>query len=350
MTNYHNAEPTAFSEDALNAFYRSVGGKPIFLGGETVWNFGRIPPEALTVEEKQADTKFKKKIKKFKLEGEREGDDESQPAGPLLLWHHDMVKKAVGFEFNGVWQAVGSCVGAGGGNVLFSLMAAEVIRLKQAEKIVVPFWPLTWGKSRERAGMNNRGDGSLGSAFAEAARLDGVVDAKANGLPIFKEREPGWLWWGDDAELDWSQGRKMPKDWLAEAKKQIVKTTASCSGHEDVKEAIRNYYPVTCASMWGMSSPRSARVQDGMLTAKRSGSWSHQMSIQLHVNKNGKDWYFMMNQWGPGTYGQVDPLTGHFGGIWIDEGEMDWICRDEVFAFSQFEGFKADFLDPGDIV
>lgn len=336
-------------DDDLAAFYRSVGGRPVFYGGETVYDFGWRMPEVRTKEEKIADEKFRAKMPEFKIKGKAEAGDDDALAGPLLLWHHPAVKAALGFEFNGIWQAVGSCVGAGGGTVEFSLLTVEVVRLKDPEVIVVPFWPLTWGKSRERAGLYDRGDGSMGSAFAEAARLDGTVDAKADGLPVFKERSPGWLWWGEDAELDWSQGRKMPKAWLDKAKLHLVKTTAQCRNADDVWQAIGNYYPVTCASMWGMRNPREARVVDGMLTARRSGSWSHQMSIQARVRKGGRRWFYLQNQWGPDTYGQADPLTGQTGGVWIDEDEVSWICRDEVFAFSQFAGFPAQSLDPGAI-
>lgn len=337
--------------EQIDQFYRSVGGKPVFHGGEVTYNFGWRPPEARTVEETSADKKITDKMTNFKLKGKRKTEiGEGEVVGPLLLWHHPMVKEALGYEFNGGWQATGSCVGCAGGNVLFSLICAEVLRLKDPEKIAIPFWPLTWGKSRERGGMHDRGDGSFGSAFAEAARLDGTVMAKADGLPTFTQRSPGWLWWGEDAELDWSQGRKMPKAWLDKAKVHVVKTTSPCRDADDVFDAVSNYYPVTNASMWGMSNPRSAKVVDGMLTAKRSGRWAHQMAILAVTKKGDRKWFFMMNQWGPKTYGQIDPLTGFAGGVWIDEDEVNWIARDEVYAFSSFNGFPTDYLDVGSIV
>jgi hypothetical protein len=34
--------------------------------------------------------------------------------------------------------------------------------------------------------------------------------------------------------------------------------------------------------------------------------------------------------------------------VWIKAADVDWICRDEVFAFSQFDGFPAPAYDiPG---
>lgn len=353
------------TDDELADFYRSVGGKPVFHGGEPVWAFGWKPPEARTVEEKRADARIGNTIKPLKItKAKAEGDAPTEGQADLArtvagdnelvnlmaVWKHPLAVEALGFQFEGIWQAVGSCVGAGWGAVAMTTILTEVILQKDPEGISVPFWLLTWGKGRERGGMHDRGDGSFGSAQAEAAVKDGTVDAKAEGLPAFKERAPGWLWWGSDAELDWSQGRRMPREWTDKAKVHLYKTAARCRGMDDVWDAIGNYNPVTCASMWGMRNPEGdAQVKGNppVLMLRRTGQWAHQMSMLARVKhpELGR-LVFLHNQWGPQTYGRADPLTGVKGGGWITEDDVNWIARDEIFAFSTFAGFPARFLDP----
>ena len=45
--------------------------------------------------------------------------------------------------------------------------------------------------------------------------------------------------------------------------------------------------------------------------------------------------YFLMNQWGKNAHGKC-PSGAPNGGVWIRKDDVNWICRDEVFAFSQF--------------
>jgi hypothetical protein len=78
---------------------------------------------------------------------------------------------------------------------------------------------------------------------------------------------------------------------------------------------------------------------------RRQGQWSHQMSIDAWL-KHPKlgDLFWLMNQWGQDAHGK-DPFGGPPGGVWITAADVDFICRDEVFAFSQFDGFPAPDWD-----
>ena len=131
------------------------------------------------------------------------------PAPQKLLltdfWKHPTVTTTVGYPYPGILQNTGSCVGAGGGNCIFTLAAIEVARNGDAEEALVPFWLLTYGRSRYDAGMRGRGEGSLGSTFAQASREDGIIPATLAGLPKFTNAEDA-LSWGADAEMTWSDG------------------------------------------------------------------------------------------------------------------------------------------------
>jgi hypothetical protein len=300
---------------------------------------GWVEPSQRTDEQNEAHAAAMARMPSFQVYGSH-GDE---PNKVLLtdLWRHPETLQALGFAWPGVHQLTGSCVGAGGGNALFTLAAIEVIRLRQPEKIVVPFWLLPYGKSRQRAGMRGRGEGSLGSTFADAVREDGVVDARDSGLPAFRDDQG--LVWGQQAELAWSDGGAIPREWLEKARHRIVRTTAPCRSSADVKAAIQNYYPCTVAC-GRYANPRNARIVEGVTLGKFDASGGHQttyLGYYLHPSLGPLFWY--ENQWGH-QY-PTDPITGLRTGCWLKASDVDWSCRDEVFAFSQFDGFPAQTFE-----
>lgn len=261
------------------------------------------------------------------------------------VWTHPRVEAALGFKFPRVHQLTGSCVGAGGGNCLFTLSAIEVIRLGDRERIVVPFWLLPYGMSRKRAGMRGRGEGSIGSTFAESARLDGWLDAREPGLPGFTVADG--LVWSERAEMDWSDGAAIPAEFLARARTQLVRSTAPCESADDVRDAIQNYYPCTAACDGYVGR---ARVQgtgaDAVLVGDVDSRGGHQTSIQGWMeHPTFGELFLYQNQWPEQVYPR-DPAGGGPCSCWISRRRMDWICKTgEVFAFSQFEGFPEQRLD-----
>lgn len=256
----------------------------------------------------------------------------------VQLW--DCWAIALGKEFIGIRQLRGSCVGAGGGNACFSLGASDVVKRRDREKAMIPFWLLPYGISRMLGGMNRPGDGSFGSTFADAVREYGHIPADTEGLP--KYREDDGLIWGSQAELDWSVGRSIAKKWLDMAKPHLVKSTARCKSADDVREAIKSFYPVTIASNWGGQMRPGTTGDPAVLLNKRVTSWSHQMSVHAwwdHPTLGELFW--VQNQWGIETHGRC-PSGAPGGGFWIKRSEMDWICRNgEAFTLSQFDGFPA---------
>jgi len=242
----------------------------------------------------------------------------------------------------GVRQITGSCVGAGGGNALFSLAAADVVKRRDPERVEVPFWLLPYGVSRMLAGLHDRGDGSLGSTFARAVREFGHLEADADGLPKFVESDG--LVWGERAEYDWSQGRKIPASYMEQARPHLVKSTAVCRSADDVRDAVKNYYAVTIASDWGglMRPGVSGTGANARLINRRATRWLHQMSIQgWEDHPEFGELFYVLNQWGRETHGRC-PSGAPPGGFWIRRGDMQSIVsQGETFVFSQFDGFPA---------
>lgn len=266
------------------------------------------------------------------------GRSVNEDATKACLW--DCWQPALKKPYVGIHQITGSCVGAGGGNALFSLAAADKVKRKDRERATVPFWLLPYGISRMVSGMNNRGDGSTGSGFAKAVREYGHIPADADGLPPFTDTD-GYVW-GSAAEYQWSVGRSIPAKYLDMAKPHLVKSTAQCRSTDDVRDALKNFYAVTCASNWGGQMRCQTAGDPPVLLNRRSGTWNHQMSVQgWWDHPSLGELFFILNQWGLDAHGRC-PSGAPAGGFWVKKGDMaDIVSQGETFAFSQFDGFPA---------
>src|SRR5437868_1450207 len=74
-----------------------------------------------------------------------------QPGESVRLfdaWKHPDVVADIGFVFPRFHQLTGSCVGAGGGQALFTLGAVQRLLSDNPTKAFVPFWPYNYGKCR----------------------------------------------------------------------------------------------------------------------------------------------------------------------------------------------------------
>lgn len=238
------------------------------------------------------------------------------------------------------YLATSQCVGNGGGQAVWYLSAVEVVRLKDPEQVLLPFYLLPYGMSRKRGGLGGRGEGSFGSAFAEAIKLDGILPFNTEGLeqPDFRDG----VTWGRNVELKWSDGASISENWLQKSRKHLVKTVSKINSSDDARSAIRNYYPITIASAWGgmMDPPLSG--DPAVRLNRRVTTWHHQMCvIGWWEHPTLGELYYVLNSWGPRTHGTPagdEPP----GGFWIKASDMDWICKTgECYAFSQFSGFPA---------
>jgi hypothetical protein len=235
---------------------------------------------------------------------------------------------------------VANCVGAGGGNVAASLSFVEVIRLGDPEQVILPFYPFTYGRSRFHSGSRGRGEGSSGSGWAQAAIEDGILDNLSHEqLP--KPKNSDGLIWGADVEMAWSDGAgSLCTGVLELGRKHLIRTASRMRSADDCKAAISNLFPITCASMYGFKP----EIRNGVLFGVKGPRWAHQMAL-LAVWEHPElgDIFWLQNQWGD-VHGRC-PTGMPFGGVWIPRVDVDWMCRDEVFAFSQYNGYPAPDFD-----
>lgn len=311
--------------------------------------FGWIPPDERSPEMQAWHLEECASMPVFRILGK--ANDDTKKA---VLW--DCSKEAVklnpalptnGEHFMVFRQVTGSCVGNGLGQATWYLSAVEVVRLHDAEQVLLPFYLLPYGRSRYYAGMRGRGDGSLGSAGAKAVRTDGILSALTEGLPKFTSE--GGISWGERAEYDWSDGAAIDNKWLDMSRKHLVKTTAQMNSADDCRMALQNYYPLTIASMWGGRMECPTEGTPPVLLNERVTSWAHQMCvIGWWEHPTLGEIFYVLNSWGKNAHG-TDPSGAPQGGFWIRKRDMERIVSEnETFAFSQFDGFPApapDFLD-----
>jgi hypothetical protein len=267
---------------------------------------------------------------------------EPQPGDKTCLW--DIAKKVLGKPFPAYYQITGSCVGNGGGKAIRYCALTDIYVRGDAERFSAEFYPFTYGRSRLRGGMRNRGEGSFGSSFAEAAREDGVPWWDMEGLPRPSNPEKDWSY-GRSVELEWSDGDARPcVDWLEKAKAHRFET-APVKSADEVREAIRSYQPVTIASNWGGSMRCPVQGEPGVLLNARRTTWMHQMMI------SGWWWhptlgeiFYVENSWSEDAHGTC-PSGAPKGGFWVRKGEVDYITRqDDSFRFNSLTG-----RDPGHV-
>lgn len=326
-------------------YLKSVGGRAITKRGQfaanpdeaVVWNFGLLNPEhpsGLKLTSAHQDILREMQAARSAFQHTIHVNDDVVRIDFTEMWRSDAVKQALGNEFLGFGQYTGSCVGAGGGNVQFSLGLLDVLIRNEPEKIYLPFWPLMYGRSRFYFGDRNRGEGSLESAWNKAIK-DGVLPASVQGLPVFTIGD-GSQQIGASHEMAWSDGDSEPcTRYLEQSKAFPIDKSSTCRNAEDVWNAIGALRPVGHGSMYGYSVTGTA--DDGIAIGKRGPQWSHKETIQGRRFIGSKRYFLNVNQW---FYQGAKK-------IWIPEEDVEWICRnnpEEVIAYEGLKGIPEDKL------
>lgn len=298
--------------------------------------FGWIPPSDRTLEQAAAHESIVAAMPRFGIRGKWQMNERR-----YSLWA--AAKKLSGKHLEYIWQQTGSCVGAGGCNMLMTLMTVEIAVGNEPEQFLRPWWLYTYGQSRLRAGMRGEGDGSLGSSWAEAITKDGIfeIDPQGHDLPDFQVKD-GWLVQPAGTERKWSAGERH-ESWCKDlGKKHLVKTAAPIRSSDEAVAALANGYPLTSASMFGWSPMvPSPQGNPPVRVATYSDSWAHQMYFDEAWDHPSLGLLFRQgNNWG-NVHGEP---TGEepAGGVYITAKTFDSIARErgsEIYAFSAFDGF-----------
>lgn len=303
---------------------------------------GYIPPAERTAAQIMASDAIASQMPRFGIRG-------SFPMAErrYALWK--AARQLLGHHLPYIWQQTGSCVGAGGGNMLMTSMGVEIVLKGETfEEFRVPWWLYTYGRSRFHAGMRGQGEGSFGAAWAKAVTEDGIFEIDPEGapdLPDYKEQN-GWIVQPSKVEMQWSDGGRIQEVWLKLGRQHLFKTASRLRSADECAQALINGYAITQASMFGFSPmvPKPVGTPPVRLVKFWNGEWAHQTWIDEFWDHPELGQIFRWgNNWGPNAHGA--PVGDEpSGGVYITHKVLDEICRDrdsEVFAFSTFDGFPA---------
>ena len=304
---------------------------------EVANKFGWLPIES---QPQELQDKFNATLVPFMISGE---DVEAKEA---LLYK--VVNKACGYDFFPWNQKTGSCVAQGALAMLATLQAVEIVTLRQTyEEFRTPFILYNYGQSRSRGGLRGSGEGSFGSSMAESLKEDGCPPLDPSYPQPIKESD-GSFTFGSAAEMAWSNGDKPPINLKDKANNFKIKSTSKLVNALQVKQALSNGYPITVASSWWGFSDLKVKPSGtpSVQLASRNQSWGHQQScLGFTTHPEFGLIFLIQNSWGnshgtpPGNFGEPK------GSYWIRESDMDRICKEEVFSFSNFEGYPARVID-----
>lgn len=305
-------------------------------------NLGWIPPSQRTEEQAATHEAIVKAMPRFAVAAE-------EPTGPISVrlfdyWKHPDVLADVGFVFPRFHQITGSCVGAGGGNALFTLIAVQRVIGDTPTKAFVPWWPFNYGKSRLRFGWKNPGEGSFGSTFAKSLTDDGVLDSSEPGLPKFTTADGLTL--TKSIEMAWSDGdTSTAMSYNDEAIKHPLGTAAELKTLNDSKIATVNGYPqaFACTHYVGRASVKGSGA-NAAVVGKFDTFGPHQVSIHAYWdNPELGPLVWQQNNW-PASIYPTDPAGGPPGGCWVQDESFAHALKNyeaELFAFSHLAWFPA---------
>lgn len=256
-------------------------------------------------------------------------------------WADPAVVADVGSVFSRFHQLTGSCVGAGGGNALFTLVAVQ--RVLNQTTAFLPWWPHAYGISRLLMGDRGPGEGSLGSTFAKALKDYGVFANTEKTLPAFDTSDGLTL--TEKIEMAWSDGdSQLVSAFNNLAKQHPLGTAAAVSSFEEIQAAILNGYPCSfaCNNYIGNASVQGSGA-DACVVGYWDGNGGHQQSIHAyweHPTLGPLVW--AQNNWAGNTYPK-DPAGGPACGCWVTKKRVEDALREdaEVFAFSHLSWFPA---------
>lgn len=240
-------------------------------------------------------------------------------------------------------QLTGSCVGAGGGNALFTLMAVQRCLSQGATRAFVPFWPFSYGRCRYNEGDRGQGEGAMGASFAETVVKEGVLSASETGLPAFSQSDGLVL--TNRLELQWSDGgSRLVSDFLDEARPHPLGSAAEMRGPGDMIAAVANGYPGTfaCSRYIGHASVQGSGA-NAAVVGEWDGSGGHQQwFFGYWDNPELGPLVAVGNNWPRGTYPK-DPGGLPLVCCWVKVPKVEraFGFDAEVYAFSHLNWFPA---------
>lgn len=296
---------------------------------------GWITPSLRTNDQNDAHAAAVKKMPRFALASQ------DLAAGEMIIlsdfWGKPEVIADIGITFDRspFHQVTGSCVGAGGGNALFTLGCVQRLNPDKPTKAFVPWWPFSYGRCRYNEGDRGRGEGAMGSSFAETIVKEGVIDTKEPGLPSFQQADGLML--SESQEMDWSDGgSSLVTAHLPAAKIHPMGSAAPLTTTDGMKTAIINGYPgsFACDRYIGNASMQGSGENAAVCGRWDSNGGHQQWFFGYWQNPTLGPLFAIGNNWPRSTY----PKDAHLPMVccWVKETDVAraFGYNSEVYAFS----------------
>jgi hypothetical protein len=298
--------------------------------------FGWVPPAQRTEDMNEASDAALKAMPKFEIKGR-------QSFGKKVCLFDWSKEANGGSHLTCFKQLSGSCVGNGLGMTLWNLAGVQRVKLGDMISMVMPFWLIPYGKSRELANKNNKGDGSSGATAAQAAQKYGTPPSDMPGMPKTSIIDGG-LCFGKAVEIEYSTSAGIDPAFIKAATNHLCRTVAQVRTADDIRDAIVNGHGVTIASTWG--GAMKGTITSGVLMNARQTMWPHQMCVTgWWEHPVLGEIFWIQNSWGANMFG-VCPSGAPLGGFWVLKTDMEYIARQgDSFAFSAFVGFPAQDME-----
>lgn len=237
--------------------------------------------------------------------------------------------------------AVHNCVGCGFMNCCTTQIFVEALLKNMPEEIVLPFWPYSYGKSRQVGGLRGRGEGSFGSAMAQAAKEYGIIRWDLTDLPKPTYKDTA-LEYTSAIEYAWSDGAAISQKWVDEGVKHPIQTTSQLRSADEARTAIKNLYACTFATDKYVKGVRMVgsgenQILQGSLDTYGGhqtclvGWWDHPEAGEI---------FLQVNSWPRSVYPKnpVGPPCSY----WLSRSVVDWACKNgEIFSYSGVQGYPA---------
>lgn len=260
------------------------------------------------------------------------------------FWHAPEVVADAGYNFDRspFHQLTGSCVGAGGGNALFSLIAVQRMIADQPTKAILPFWPFMYGRCRANEGDRGQGEGAMGSSFADTCVKEGVLDVDDCSQ---KFTQDDGLVLTERLEMQWSDGNSsLVTGYSDKARKFPLGSAAPIQDVQGIVTAVRNGYPgsFACDNYIGNASVTGSGA-NAAICGRWNGNGGHQQWFFGYWNNPDLGLLIAVgNNWPRDTYPQ-DPAGLPLVTCWVKEKDVTAAFRldAEVYAFSHLTYFPA---------
>jgi hypothetical protein len=275
------------------------------------------------------------------------------PKGTKIILNDYFAKPEViadiGEVFTGFHQLTGSCVGVSEGDAIAVLSAVQRCIADEPTQAMIPWWGFPYGRSRFKAGMRTKGEGSVDSIMGDIIREEGCF---AINDPNFKthiefKKDDGW-YVPANVELDWSDGDEtLVTQYLELAKHYPVGSVTPVEDIDGVCAGIINGAPCLngCNYFIGHGRIKSSPGGD-YVVGEYDGRGGHSTCYSAyweHPNDGPLLGYW--NQWPTSTYPK-DPARLARCMVWTPEAKAAQLFRlggdgGETMLLSRFKYLPA---------